>query len=63
MQCKADELPWRHVSDQKGAGSEAVQLYDVQVIPMTVLLDKQGKVMALNLRADGLREKLEEIFD
>ena len=60
---EADELPWHHVSDQKGAGSEAVLLYDVQVIPMTVLLDKQGKVMALNLRADGLRQKLEEIFD
>ena len=60
---EADGLPWRHVSDLKGAGSEAVQLYNVQLIPMTVFLDKEGKVIALNLRVDDLRKKLEEIFD
>ncbi|WP_077400703.1 peroxiredoxin family protein [Cellulophaga omnivescoria] len=31
-------------------------------IPYMVLLDKEGKVMALNLRGEALQEKLKEIF-
>lgn len=57
-----DGLPWSHVSDLKGTGSVAVQLYNVQAIPMTVLLDGDGKVIALNLRGEALSEKLGEIF-
>ena len=41
-----DGLPWRHVSDLQGAASPAVQLYKVQAIPMTVILDKEGKILA-----------------
>lgn len=32
-------------------------------IPYMVLLDKEGKVMALNLRGEALQEKLKEIFN
>lgn len=58
-----DGLPWRHVSDLQGAASSTVQLYNVQAIPMTVLLDKGGKIIAMNLRGEGLGEKLKEIFE
>lgn len=57
-----DGLPWRHVSDLQGAASPAVQLYKVQAIPMTVLLDKEGKILAMNLRGEGLSERLRNIF-
>lgn len=57
-----DGLPWRHVSDLKGAAGAAVQLYDVQTIPRTVLLDRDGKIIALDLRGDALAEKLRELF-
>lgn len=57
-----DGLPWHHVSDLKGLNSAAIQLYDVQAIPMTVMLDREGRIVALNLRGQALGEKLEELF-
>ncbi len=57
-----DGLPWRHVSDLKGAAGVAVQLYDVQTIPKTVLLDKDGRIIALDLRGASLGEKLRELL-
>lgn len=57
-----DGLPWHHVSDLKGLNSAAIQLYDVQAIPMTVMLDREGRIVALNLRGRALEEKLEELF-
>jgi UDP-glucose 4-epimerase len=32
-------------------------------IPYMVLLDKEGKVMALNLRGEALQERLKEVFN
>jgi peroxiredoxin len=57
-----DRLPWRHVSDLKGINSVAVQLYKVQAIPLTILLDKEGKIIALNLRGAALEKKLAHLF-
>jgi len=59
---KNDGLAWRHVSDLKGAASPAAQAYNVQAIPMTVLLDKTGRILARNLRGDALATKLDELF-
>lgn len=59
---EADQLPWRNVSDLKGVNSEVVQAYQVQAIPMTVLLDEEGRIIALNLRGASLTAKLEEVF-
>lgn len=57
-----DGLKWYHVSDLKGAASSAAQLYKVEAIPMSVLLDKEGKIIALNLRGTSLEEKMEELL-
>lgn len=57
-----DGLIWNHVSDLKGWNNEAAQLYGVRSIPHTVLLDKDGKIIARNLRGPELDQKLEEIF-
>lgn len=59
---KQDGLPWKHVSDLQGWQSVASQLYMVNSIPFTVLLDKEGKVIATNLRGAELEQKLAEIF-
>lgn len=59
---ETDKLPWHHVSDLKGLGSVAIQLYDVQAIPMTVLLDREGRVFELHLRGDALADRLAELF-
>lgn len=58
----ADNLTWKHVSDLKYFNSAAAVTYGVQAIPFTVLVDKEGKIIAQNLRGQSLYSKLEEIF-
>ncbi|MBI1226448.1 MAG: redoxin domain-containing protein [Bacteroidetes bacterium] len=57
-----DGLVWNHVSDLKGWSNDAAKLYGVTSIPHTVLVDKDGKILARNLRGDQLTAKLQEIF-
>lgn len=57
-----DNLPWTHVSDLKFWQSVAAQQYGVQAIPATFLLDKEGKIIAKNLRGEALEQKLEEVL-
>jgi peroxiredoxin len=59
---KKDGLPWHHVSDLKGLNSAVIRLYDVEAIPMTLMLDKDGRIIELNLRGRALEEKLKELF-
>jgi len=57
-----DGLKWEsHVSDLKGWQSSAAQLYGVRGIPATFLLDKDGKVVATNLRGESLENMLESL--
>ncbi|WP_420147779.1 redoxin family protein [Spirosoma sp.] len=57
-----DNLTWMHVSDLKFWQSAAAQQYGVQAIPATFLLDKEGKIIAKNLRGEALEQKLEEVL-
>jgi len=57
-----DKLTWPHVSDLQGWGCEAGKLYAVNSIPATVLLNREGVIIAKNLRGDALRKKLEELL-
>jgi thiol-disulfide isomerase/thioredoxin len=58
-----DNLNWTHVSDLKYWQSSVVPQFRIQGIPMNYLLDKDGKVIASNLRGPALGEKLQEIFN
>ncbi|KAA5547893.1 TlpA disulfide reductase family protein [Adhaeribacter rhizoryzae] len=58
----ADKLTWPHVSDLKGWESSAAKLYNIQAIPQTLLLDKEGKIIAKNLRGPSLEEKLASLL-
>ena len=60
---ESDKLTWIHVSDLQYWNSFAAKLYQVQAIPANFLLDKNGKIIAKNLRGDVLEAKLSEIFD
>lgn len=60
---ESDQLTWIHVSDLQFWNSAAAKLYRVQSIPASFLLDKNGKIIAKNLRGDALEAKLSEIFD
>jgi peroxiredoxin len=55
---EADKLDWTHVSDLQGWSNAAATLYIVQSIPSNFLLDREGKIVAKNLRGDALKETL-----
>ncbi len=57
-----DQLTWTQISDLKGWGNEAGKLYGITSIPQNLLLDKEGKIVAKNLRGAELDAKLEEII-
>lgn len=59
---KQDRLPWIHVSDLKFWQSPVAQLYSFQAIPFSVLIDKEGKIIAKNLRSEELDQKLKELL-
>lgn len=59
----ADKLSWpNHVSDLKYWSSEAAKLYGVSSIPATFLIDKEGRIIAKNLRGAELTNALRQIF-
>jgi len=57
-----DQLVWHQVSELKFWQSEIAQKYGVTAIPCTYLLNKEGKIIAKNLRGDELAKKLEELL-
>lgn len=59
----ADNLSWpNHVSDLKGWNSDVVREYNVNGIPATFLLNKEGKIIGENLRGSELEKKLQEVL-
>lgn len=59
---KQDNLQWTQVSDLKGWGNEAAQMYGVRAIPANFLVDPQGNIIATNLRGSALEAKLQQIL-
>lgn len=59
---ETDKLVWKHVSDLQYWNSVAAQAYQVSAIPMTFMLDKEGKVMAKGLRGEALDQFLTNLF-
>jgi peroxiredoxin len=57
-----DNLTWPQVSDLKGWQNDVAKLYGISSIPQNLLLDKEGKIIAKNLRGADLEAKLEELF-
>lgn len=57
-----DQLEWTQVSDLKGWNNEAARIYGIRSIPANFLLDPSGKIVARDLRAEGLDEKLKELL-
>jgi peroxiredoxin len=59
---KTDGLSWTHVSDLQFWESAIVPLYGINSIPTNMLLDPQGKVLAIGLRGEALDAKLKELL-
>ncbi len=59
---KDDGLTWEHVSDLKGWKNAVAKEYNIRAVPSNFLIDKDGKIIAKNLRGEELTQKLQEIF-
>ena len=57
-----DKLAWTQVSDLKYWSSEAAVLYCIRWIPMSFLIDPEGKIVAIGLEGEELHNKLEELL-
>jgi thiol-disulfide isomerase/thioredoxin len=53
---------WIHVSDLKYWNSSVVSQFNIKSIPYNILLDKDGKVIATNLRGENLMKTLAEVI-
>jgi thiol-disulfide isomerase/thioredoxin len=58
----ADGLGWTHVSDLKGWRNAAAIELGVKMVPTNFLMDREGKIIAKNLRGDALQTKLKELM-
>ena len=57
-----DKLAWTQVSDLKYWSSDAAVLYCIRWIPMSFLIDPEGKIVAVGLEGEELHNKLEELL-
>ena len=57
-----DGLAWTQVSDLKFWDNEAAVLYGIKAVPANLLLDREGKIIAKDLRGAELDKKLSEVF-
>lgn len=56
-------MTWPQMSDLKGWGCAAHEVYGVNSIPSNILLDPKGKIIASDLRGEDLIKMLEKIFE
>ncbi len=59
---KRDHITWIQGSELKKWDSEVVKVYNIDAIPYTVLIDKNGKIIAKGLSGVELEQKLIEIL-
>lgn len=57
-----DNLTWQHISNLQGWDEPIAVQYGVTSIPATVILDKNGVIVARNLRGEELRAKVKELL-
>ncbi len=58
-----DNLNWYHVNDLKGQGNKAKMIYGVEGIPDSFLINKNGIIIARDLRGLELNKALEDVFN
>lgn len=58
----ADQLPWPQVSELNGYNNTAAMIYGVNELPTNYLINKEGRIIAKNLRGEQLKQKLRELL-
>jgi len=61
---KDDKLVWpNHVSDLKYWSSEAAAIYGVRSIPSMFLIDREGRIVAKDLRGEALERAVKQLLE
>ena len=63
MASKRDRVVWPQISDSLGWKSPLAAAYNVNALPMSFLVDPDGRIIARNLRGEALESKLAELFE
>lgn len=58
-----DKLTWTHVSNLKGWHDPIAQMYNVDQIPTTFLLDSSGKIVGKDLHGEELASKIQSLLE
>ena len=56
------KMGWPQMSDLKGWESEGAKVYNIRSIPANVLIDKEGRIVARDLRGKDLYQKVAELL-
>ena len=59
---KAKNMTWQQFFDGQGWKKKIAQKYQVHSIPATYLIDKEGKLIAANLRGEALATALSKVL-
>lgn len=59
---ETDKLPWANVTDFNSDKNQAALIYGIYQYPSNFLIDRNGIIIAKDLRGEALKNKLEEIF-
>lgn len=55
-------MTWPQMSDLKGWQSAAHDVYGINSIPANILLDPEGKIIAIDLRGEDLQKELAKVL-
>ena len=56
-------MTWTQLSDLQGWHNSAAQMYGIQAIPFTIIVDSKGKVLTAGLRGEELRSFIAQKLD
>lgn len=60
---KRMNMTWLQISDLQGWDNAAAQMFGVQSIPFTVIIDNKGKIIDAGLRGNELEQRVGEILE
>ena len=59
-----DKMPWQQISELKDMlNAPSAREYGLSGIPMIILLDPSGRIIAKNLRGEALQRKLAAVLE
>lgn len=58
-----DGVQWTNTRAKEGYENEVIEMLKVQYLPSNYLLDKEGKILAINIKPEALKKMLTELLE